>query len=156
MTSVLTFFIVGIVFLALEIFAPGVVLGVLGGLAMLAGCVLAFVNLSAAWASLVVIAAFGVLGFFLYAEFVLLPKSRFGKQFFLAGGDRSKTSQPTLAEKKDVVGKMCVTLTPLAPSGYVELDGKRFEAFSQSGFAAKGEALRVVSLDNFRLIVTNP
>jgi len=156
MSAVLILFVVGIVCLVLEFFAPGVVLGVLGGISMVAGCVLAFVNLSATWAALVVIAAFVVLGVFLYAEFVILPKSRFGKKFFLAGGDRSKTSQPMLAEKEDVVGKMCVTLTALAPSGYVQLDGKRFEAFSQSGFAAKGEALRVVSLDNFRLIVTNP
>jgi membrane-bound ClpP family serine protease len=156
MSAVLILFAIGIVFLALEIFTPGVVMGVLGGIAMLAGCVLAFVNLSVAWASLVVIAAFVVLGLFLYAEFVILPKSRFGRKFFLVGGDRSKTSQPMLADKEEVVGKMCVTLTALAPSGYVQVDGKRFEAFSQSGFAAKGEALRVVSLDNFRLIVTNP
>jgi len=156
MNLVLILFVMGIVFLGLEIFAPGVVLGVLGGIAMVAGCVLAFINLSVGSASLVVVAAFVVLGCFLYAEFVILPKSRFGKKFFLAGGDRSKTSQPTLAAKEEVVGKMCVTLTALAPSGYVQVDGKRFEAFSQSGFAAKGEALRVVSLDNFRLIVTNP
>ena len=45
-------------------------------------------------------------------------------------------------------------LTTLAPGGYVLVEGARYEAFCQSGFAAKGSALRVVGLDNFRLIVT--
>ena len=42
--------------------------------AELTGCVLAFVHLSVASASLVVMAAFVVLGLFLYGEFVILPK----------------------------------------------------------------------------------
>jgi membrane-bound ClpP family serine protease len=64
------------------------------------------------------------------------------------------TSQPPLAEKENVVGKMAEAVTPLVPSGYVLVEGKRYEAFSQSGHAAKGALLRVTGLDNFRLIVT--
>jgi membrane-bound serine protease (ClpP class) len=52
------------------------------------------------------------------------------------------------------VGKTAEAVTTLAPSGYVVVDGRRYEAFSQSGHAAKGAILRVVGLDNFRLIVT--
>jgi membrane-bound ClpP family serine protease len=36
----------------------------------------------------------------------------------------------------------------------VRVEGKRYEAFSPAGFVAKGAALRVTGLDNFRLIVT--
>ena len=46
------------------------------------------------------------------------------------------------------------TITPLSPSGYVSLKGRRYEAFSQSGYLEKGVAVRVTGLDNFRLIVT--
>ena len=53
-----------------------------------------------------------------------------------------------------VVGKTCEAVTTLAPTGYVRLDGRRYEAFSQSGHVAKGTVLRVVAVDNFRLTVT--
>jgi membrane-bound ClpP family serine protease len=52
------------------------------------------------------------------------------------------------------VGKAAEAITPLVPSGYVLVEGRRYEAFSQSGHATKGATLRVVGLDNFRLIVT--
>jgi membrane-bound serine protease (ClpP class) len=53
-----------------------------------------------------------------------------------------------------VVGRPAEALTTLAPSGYVAVDGRRYEAFCQSGHAAKGATLRVVGVDNFRLIVS--
>ena len=36
----------------------------------------------------------------------------------------------------------------------VEIDGRRYEAFSRNGHAEPGDRLRVVGLDNFRLIVS--
>jgi len=55
-----------------------------------------------------------------------------------------------LAEVLDQVGE---TVTPLAPTGYVSVKGRRYEAFSRSGFLAKGVAVKVTGLDNFRLLV---
>ena len=63
-------------------------------------------------------------------------------------------SQPPVADKDSVMGKVAEAVTPLVPSGYVLVDGRRYEAFSQSGHAAKGAQMRVTGLDNFRLIVT--
>jgi membrane-bound ClpP family serine protease len=42
----------------------------------------------------------------------------------------------------------------LSPSGYVRVDGRRYEAFCQSGQAPAGSALEIIGADNFRLIVT--
>jgi membrane-bound ClpP family serine protease len=53
-----------------------------------------------------------------------------------------------------VVGKPATADTTLAPSGYVLVDGRRYEAFCRSGHVAKGEVLRVIGADNFRLIVS--
>jgi membrane-bound serine protease (ClpP class) len=151
---VVFFFALGIVMLAMEVFAPGFILGLCGGLAMLTGCVLAFARLGMLQGTLAVSVGFLVLAVFLYAELVLLPKSRVGRKFFLPPGSLAKRSQPPVAERSDVVGRICSAVTVLSPSGYVDLDGRRYEAFSQSGYAATGQQLRVVDLDNFRLIVT--
>jgi membrane-bound ClpP family serine protease len=52
------------------------------------------------------------------------------------------------------VGGECVAQTKLRPSGYVAIGAARYEAFCRSGGAEPGERLRVVGVDNFRLIVT--
>lgn len=155
MTAILLLFLLGTVLLVFEVFMPSSVLGFLGGAAMLWGCVLAFLNYGVQGGGLAILAGLAILGLALYAEFGLLPKTRFGKRFFLHDSIGA-TSQPPLAETDAVVGKLCEAATTLAPSGYVMLDGRRYDAFSQSGHVTKGTTLKVVALDNFRLIVTKP
>jgi membrane-bound serine protease (ClpP class) len=66
----------------------------------------------------------------------------------------SSTSQPPPAEAAMVVGRSAEAATTLAPSGYVIVEGRRYEAYCETGLAEKGSALRVIGVDNFRLIVT--
>jgi membrane-bound ClpP family serine protease len=153
--AVLLLFLVGIVLLAGEIVTPGLVLGVLGAVAMFAGCAVAFARFGAATGGLATLTAGGLLAITLYLELVWLPKTRFGRKLVVHAASDA-VSQPPVAEREAVVGKSAEALTTLAPSGYVSVGGRRYEAFCQSGHAPKGAALRVVGLDNFRLIVTKP
>jgi membrane-bound ClpP family serine protease len=153
MTTVALLFALGIVLLVFEVVVPGGILGLMGALAMLAGCAVAFHRFGAAEGGLAVGAALATLGAALYAEFVLLPKTRFGKKLFLHQAVDAK-SQPPPADAAVVVGRFVETATTLAPSGYILLDGRRYEARSQSGLIAKGATVRVVGMDNFHLIVS--
>ena len=153
MTAILLLFLLGIVLLVFEVFMPSSVLGIMGGAAMLWACVLAFMNYGVRGGSVAVAAGLALLGLTLYVELGLLPKTRLGKRFFLHDSIGA-TSQPALATAEAVVGKVGEAATTLAPSGYVLIEGRRYEAFSQSGHVARGTALKVVAVDNFRLIVT--
>ena len=154
MSAVIFFFALGVLLLALEVVVPGAVLGVLGGIAMLVGVVAAFSEFGwngGAWATG---AALLLTGVAFYLEFVYLLKSRLAKIFSLTttvGGQ----SQPAIASR-DVIGKRAVALTPLTPTGVVEIAGCRHEAFARNGHIAVGSAVDIVDLDNFRLIVTKP
>jgi membrane-bound serine protease (ClpP class) len=64
------------------------------------------------------------------------------------------TSQPPPAELEEVLGRDAVAETTLAPGGFVRIEDRRYEAFCRSGHAAAGARLKVVGLDNFRLIVS--
>lgn len=152
MNAILAFFIIGAVLLATEVFVPGGVLGVLAALALIAGVVLTFIEYdsTAGWLSIGV--ALALVVFTLWFEFYILPKTPLGRKLFLKA-EINGASQPVLAERDAVIGQAGVADTMLAPSGYVVVGGKRYEAYSRSGLIAKGEALRVVELDNFRLIV---
>ena len=153
MNTVLILFLVGVLLLGGEIVTPGIVLGVLGAVAMAVGCGLAFARFGAATGSLATLAAFALLGLTLYLELVCLPTTRFGKRLVVQSASDGAT-QPPIADAQTVVGQTAEAVTTLAPSGYVSVAGKRYEAFCQNGLAPKGAALRVVGLDNFRLIVT--
>lgn len=153
MNAILLLFLVGIVLLAGEIFTPGLILGVLGAVAMIAGCGLAFSQFGPVAGGLAALAAVLLLGLTLYLELVWLPKTHFGRKL-VVHSTVSSTSQPMPAAAVAVMGKTAEAVTTLAPSGYVNVDGRRYEAFCQSGHAAKGAVLRVIGLDNFRLIVT--
>jgi membrane-bound ClpP family serine protease len=153
MNTIVLLFLLGVVLLAGEVFMPGAVLGILGGLLMAAGCVLSFLQLGSGGGTIATFVALALLGTTLYVELVWLPKTKFGRKLVIHA-KVAATSQPALAEKENVVGKTAEALTPLVPSGYVVVDGRRYEAYSRSGHIAKGTLLRVTDLDNFRLIVT--
>jgi len=153
MNAILILFLLGSLMLAGEVFVPGAILGICGALLMLAGCVISFLQLGPAGGTIATVVALGLLGAMLYAELVWLPRTRLGKTLIVQAAIDS-TSQPPLADKTVVIGKTAEAVTPLVPSGYVLVDGRRYEAFSQSGHAAAGARLRVTGLDNFRLIVT--
>ena len=153
MNLILLLFLLGALLLAGEVFVPGAILGVIGAVCMFTGCGLSFLKFGASGGLLATAIALALLGLMLYVELVWLPKTRFGKRLIVQS-KVDATTQPPLAESAEVVGKAAEAVTPLVPSGYVLVDGRRYEAFSQSGHVTKGEVLRVVGLDNFRLIVT--
>jgi len=153
MNAIFLLFLIGVMLLAGEVFLPGAIFGIIGALFMAAGCVVSFIELGAGGGTVATVVALGLLGLTLYIELVWLPKTRFGRKLIVESVVGA-TSQAPLAEKEKVIGKTAEAVTPLAPSGYVLVDGKRYEAFSRSGHAAKGTLLRVIDLDNFRLIVT--
>jgi membrane-bound ClpP family serine protease len=152
-TTIVLLFVAGVMLLAAEIFTPGGILGVIGAIVMFAGCAMAFTEFGALDGSLATVAALGLLALTLYLELVWLPKSRLGKSLVVQTASDA-VSQPPVADEATVAGKSAEAVTTLAPSGYVLVEGRRYEAFCQSGHAEKGTALRVVGLDNFRLIVT--
>ena len=151
MTTVLLLFVLGIVLLFLDLFIPGIVLSVLGALAFLAAVREAFVE----YGMMGGIAAFGagsaLLGIMLYIEYGILPKTPFGKKMFLHAAVKG-LSQPA-SDLATLVGRECIALTPLVPTGQVEVDGRRYEAMSLDGQADRGTRLKITGAQNFSLTV---
>jgi membrane-bound serine protease (ClpP class) len=152
MSTILLLFLVGVALLAADVFVSSFLLAVLGGFVMLAGCGVAYQDFGALGALLGAGVALILLGGTVYAELVLLPKTRFGRGLVVHSTSGAE-SQPPVASN-DVIGKTAVALTTLAPSGYVLVEDRRYEAFCRSGHVPKGTSLRVLGLDNFRLIVS--
>lgn len=153
-TTIIFLFVIGIIMILLEIFLPGGILGILGGLAMIAGCVLAFRDYGAGGGLLAVAAAVAMVATGLVIEFVYLPRTKFGQRMFLKTAVTGSSSQAV--DLKSVEGRECESVTVLAPTGVVLLDGKKYEAFCSDGYTPGGTRLVVRGSDNFRLIVSKP
>jgi len=156
MTLIFLLFIVGILLLAADIFVSSFIMAAVGGVALVAGCVVAYQDFGVLAAGLAGVAALVLLGGAIYIELVLLPKTRLGRGLVVESTSGSSSQPPVAAPAADVVGKPATADTTLAPSGYVLVEGRRYEAFCRTGHAARGEALKVIGMDNFRLIVTKP
>lgn len=153
MTAIVVLFLAGTLLLAIEVFVPGMIVGIIGGVSILAGVMTAF-SLYGTTGGLIASGCGGLLlGVTVYIEFVVLPKSKLAKSLSMQATVKG-TSQPAVADLSVVLDQIGETVTPLAPSGYISLHDRRYEAFSQSGYLEKGVAVRVTGLDNFRLIVT--
>ncbi|MBN8458431.1 MAG: serine protease [Verrucomicrobia bacterium] len=153
MTLIILLFAVGILLLVAEVLVPGGVLGAIGGLMLFGGCVMAFLDFGVGGGLLAVVAALllGLTAFWL--ELRVLPRTRIGKRAFLTA-EMTGVSAALDDSAKALVGKPATALTLLSPSGYVRIDGQRYEAFCQSGQAPAGADLEVIGADNFRLIVS--
>ncbi len=155
MMAIVMLFAAGILLLALEVVVPGAVLGIVGAISILAGVIVAFSEFGFEGGMVASGAALVLTAIALYFEFVLLPKTRLAKTFSMTG-TVAGTSQPAIADRAKVIGRQAVAVTALSPSGYVELDGQRYEAFARHGHTQVGERLDIIDVDNFRLIVSKP
>ncbi len=153
MTLILLLFSIGILFIAVEVIIPGGILGTVGALLMLAGSIKAFIDYGTVGGITAVLVALGIVVLALFIEFRVLPRTKFGKRAFLTK-EITAVSAAFGEEARELIGKSAEALTMLSPSGYIRVDGQRYEAFCQSGQAPVGSALEIVGADNFRLIVT--
>lgn len=150
-TLIIALYVVGILLVLFEVILPGGIAGTIGGIGMLIGAILAFREYGPIGGAAGLAAGLLVLGLGLLIEFKILPKTRLGKRMFLSASVTGRsTERPT---DTTLIGRICETTTALAPSGFVILDGKKYEAFSQSGFIECGHQVTVKGSDNFRLIV---
>lgn len=152
MTWVILLALVGLTLISLEIIIPGGILGALGGICTIAACAVSF----GVFGSLGGLIATGIIligtGVIIWLEFKFLSKTSLGRRAFLTKSV-SGVSSAYGEDAKQLIGKTATAMTTLAPSGYIEIEGKRYDAYCQGGLTEAGTDLKVVGADNFRLIV---
>lgn len=152
MTLIVLLYSIGILLLVAEVLVPGGVIGTVGAILMFIGCVIAFYQYGTGGGLLALMAGCVLAITAFYIEFRVLPHTKIGRRAFLTK-EMTGVSAAFGAEARNLIGKSAEALTLLSPSGYVRVDGRRYEAFCQSGQAPLGAALEVIGADSFRLIV---
>lgn len=150
MTLIVGLLITAFILFFFEIFVPGGILAVAGGLLLLVACALTYTEYGAVWAVTLLIGGLIAALLLFFLEIRMISHTRFGKQFAL---------QSTIAAKlnpmadPELVGREATTLTTLAPTGKIGLDGKTYVAQIEDGFIEKGHSVKIVRIETFKLIV---
>jgi membrane-bound serine protease (ClpP class) len=141
---------VGMVLLFLEVaIIPGFgVAGVSAILCLAGGAAVAWLQYGAGWGMGSLILSGGLsLGLV-----TLAPRTRAGKGLVLqeaitshAGGEREAL----------LAGRVGLTLTPLRPSGAVDIEGRRVDVVTDGQFIDAGERVKVVSVEGTRVVVAS-
>lgn len=151
MSLIITLMSIALLLFFFEIIVPGGILAVIGGVLMLIACVIAYNDLGAFSGLITFIIALGIsLGMFIL-EIKILPKTALGQKFFLKTAVEGISNIPQTEE--NIRGKSGESITTMAPTGKILIEGKEYEGTSISGLLEAGTAIEAVNYDNFKVIV---
>lgn len=152
MSLIVGLMVLGLGLIMLEIFIPGGIVGIFGGISMLAAVGFAYQDYGMEGG--IITFGIGLVGLVacLWFEFKVLPKTPAGRKLFLQNQVEGK-SQPDVGVD-EMIGKEGKAATALSPSGHIIVDGKKLEAISRSGFLDKGELVKIDSFDQFKVTVS--
>lgn len=155
-------FIAGIILIAVEIFAlPGFgVAGVSGILLVIASLFFALIGgrpfidfeiISMAIIQLTGAIVSALLLILIFAKF--LPKSTIFNKLVLSTSETAKEGYISNPDFKYLIGKDGITLTPLRPSGTVEIEGNKIDVVSDSEYVKNGVKVKVTKVEGMKVVV---
>ncbi|GAI18078.1 unnamed protein product, partial [marine sediment metagenome] len=147
-------FVIGLLLLLVEIFfIPGFGLAGIGGIAaILASVFLTFGNIVQATYSILIALGLSIAGFFLLIRFI--PSTRAWRKFVLST-EQKKELGYTVGTKdlKRLIEKKGIAITPLRPSGIVEVNGKKLNALTQGEYVDSNTKIKIISVEGNKIVV---
>lgn len=141
----------GLFLIGAEIFVPGGILGIVGGVALVAAIVIAFGAFSAPVALMISAGIILLLGITLILWIKYFPKTIIGKSLTLSKDVRMYKA--TEAELNDLVGKEGVAQMTLRPAGIVKIANRRVDVVAEGGWIEQGANVRVIEVKGNRVVV---
>lgn len=144
----ITLILIGLALIAVEVYlVPGLNLaGIGGGLAIVAGVVVSFVEAGPMGGIIAAVGSLSVGGAMIYLMWQSGAIDR-----IVLGEDLARDTEAdgrASEARSRYLGHEGVAVTPLRPSGVVEIQGERVEAQTEGGFIASGSRVRVVAMDS--------
>lgn len=145
-------FAAGIILIILEIFLPGGIAGIAGLIAIVASLFLASGSFKVMAVSILIATAVSIAASILLTR-VLGKRMKFFKKLILTDSTSTESGYVSNESRRDLIGKIGVTYTPLRPSGTVIIDDERLDVVSEGSFTAKDKKVKVVKVEGSRIVV---
>ncbi len=145
--------VLGFVLLGAEIYVPGGILGIIGGLALLAAIIVGFqvdqFGTQGGMVSAFIILITVIAGLFFWLKF--FPDTPMGRRLSLAA--TGSTFKADDAEHRNLSGSEGSALNNLRPSGIANIDGKRIDVVADGSWIEKGARIIVIDVSGNRVVV---
>lgn len=140
--------VIGFVLLLSEMIIPGMVVGIIGTICLIAGVVLAYQRGGVTTGNYVLsgVSLAMIVGVILWVKF--FPDSRLARPFI----SRS-TSGKIGAEKPELLHHEGVAQSNLRPSGTALIDGRKIDVITAGEMIPRGAKIQVVATEGLRVVV---
>lgn len=140
----------GVGLLLAEIFMPGVILGVLGGICLVASVVLSFKTYGSTVGSFVLVGEVIGVGIGLFWTMQRLPSTRFGRSVML---EETNEDLKLKEEFQKFVGQNGKVVSLCRPLGVALILGKRVDVQAENGFLEVGTEIEVTRVEGSHIWV---
>lgn len=149
---VILIFFIGIILLLVEVLIPGFgIPGILGISAIIASIVLASSSIEQALISIVIAIVLTIIAFILLFRFA--PRNKFFKKITLSTSLKTSDGYMSSKSYKSYINKIGLTITPLRPSGSIEIEDTKLDVVSENTFIDVGKEVKVIKVEGNRIIV---
>ncbi len=149
---ILAIFIIGIILLLVEAVIPGFgIPGILGISAIIASIVLASSSMEQALISIVIAMVLTIVAFILLFKFA--PRNKFFERITLSTSLKASNGYMSSKSYKSYINKIGLTITPLRPSGSIEVEDTKLDVVSENTFIDVGKEVKVIKVEGNRIIV---
>lgn len=140
----------GLLLMFLEMFLPGLIAGVVGGIMLIVAIVMSYDHYGAEGGNVALVIALILSSIMWWWWATHFQNTRYGKRMTLQTSVDGKTATHCLAE---FVGQSGTAVTDLRPAGTVVIDGRRVDAISDGEFIENGQTVRVLRAQGICIIV---
>ncbi|MBA3238612.1 MAG: serine protease [Parachlamydiaceae bacterium] len=143
--------LIGFALIFLEFFLPGAVMGIIGGILVIAS-IAAFAAESTSVISIIVYVTAVFVGLVIIANLAIKRMQKTAPKQTICS-DANQDGYVASSFDSKAIGKRGVVLSDLKPGGYILVEGEKFQALSVSGYMSKGAEVEVIAGQEESLIV---
>jgi membrane-bound serine protease (ClpP class) len=145
-------FVFGIIFILVEAFMPGFgIFGIVGLTAVIISIVLAAASTNLGIYMLLI--SFVIAGIAGYLAFKYFQRKGTLKRFILSESATREAGYSSSDDYSYLLDKTGEAITPMRPSGAIEIEGKRYDAVSEGGFISASETIKVTKVEGYKIVV---
>ncbi len=151
MTPVILLFAAGVTLIFSEFFVPGIVLGVVGSVLIVASIAIGWNRFPEYGLFILVGEVAGVVLVLALGLFAMV-KTPLGRGFVLKATQETSEGFASHAEDTSLVGRVATVHTALRPAGSILLGQRRIDAVSNGTFIDAGKIVRVIQVEGHRVV----
>lgn len=150
--GVILLFVCGMVLLMVEIFLPGGILGIFGGIALIASVTWACF-MYPEYSTFIITGSVIVAVMTLIAGLYIMSRTGTSRLLVLRTSQLAEEGWVSNVSEEAILNQTGEVFTSLRPAGSIIVDDKRYDAVSDGNFIDKGDRVRVIEVQGNRVVV---